>query len=212
LLTGRMPDHLAATPPVPVHAPGAAPSDTVFVALQLAPAGRLGGRATLEGASSHSGTVVYLQGTSTVAITDPSGEYAMRDVPLGTWTVVATRSGYVDAEASATLSAAGDSVRVPDLVLPRDLNLAPVASVSASDQCKGFPTELSPGGSHDPDGTIVRYEWSFENDGRIDTTTSQPVNILHLYAPGVHRAKLIVTDDHGAIGIGTASCRVAIPE
>src|SRR5262245_50045303 len=129
----------------------------------------------------------------------------MRDVPLGTWTVVATRAGYVDASTPAMLAVAGDSVRVPDLLLPRDLNQAPVASISFNGQCHGFPTELSPAASHDPDGTIVRYEWSFENDGRIDTTTSQPSTVLHSYPPGDHRAKLIITDDHGAIGISTAS-------
>jgi hypothetical protein len=106
----------------------------------------------------------------------------------------------------------GDSVRVPDLVLPRDLNQAPVASVTPIGLCHGFPTELSPAGSRDPDGTIVRYEWSFENDARIDTTTSQPVAILHSYPPGDHRAKLIVTDDHGAIGIGTTAFRVDPPD
>lgn len=210
ILTCRLPDHLAATTAVHVHEAGAA-ADTVFVQVRLAPSGRFGGRASLEGATSHNGTVVYLQGTSTVAITDPSGEYAMRDVPLGTWTVVATRAGYIDASTPATLSAAGDSVRVPDLVLPRDLNQAPVASISVSGLCHGYPSELSPAGSHD-DGTIVRYEWSFENDGRIDSTTSQPIPILHSYSAGDHRAKLIVTDDHGTIGISTAPFSVITPD
>jgi hypothetical protein len=212
ILTANMPNHMVATIPVHVRETGASASDTVFVPLQLVPAGRLGGHATLESATDHRGIVVYLQGTSSVALTDPAGGYAMRDVPLGTWTLVATRAAYLDATAQVTLSAAGDSVNVPDLMLPRDLNQTPVSKFTVDGGvCLGSPTVMSPGGSYDPDGSIVRYEWSFEDDGRIDTSTTVAVPISHAYAPGSHRIKLIVTDNRGAIGISTTTTSVPVP-
>ena len=50
--------------------------------------------------------------------------------------------------------------------------------------------------SHDPDGTIVSYEWDF-GDGNVTNTTEEIIN--HSYSEaGSYDVKLAVTDDDGA--------------
>jgi len=49
----------------------------------------------------------------------------------------------------------------------------------------------------DPDLSITSWAWDFENDGFIDNTTRNPVNIY--YTEGVHTINLTVTDSFGAI-------------
>ena len=57
--------------------------------------------------------------------------------------------------------------------------------------------------SYDPDGgNINRYEWDFENDGKIDATGA--VVVHRYYQPGNYTVKLIVTDDEGQKGIAIA--------
>ena len=49
-------------------------------------------------------------------------------------------------------------------------------------------------GSYDPDGKVVKYEWSFG-----DGTTGQGEAVMHTYArPDKYKAELKVTDDSGA--------------
>jgi hypothetical protein len=53
--------------------------------------------------------------------------------------------------------------------------------------------------SSDPDGTIVKYEWDFENDGIYDWSSSTTGVTDHLYPAGSgYTAKFRVTDDDGA--------------
>ena len=54
--------------------------------------------------------------------------------------------------------------------------------------------------SRDPDGQIVRYEWDFDGDGRIDLATEFPKARWIYDEPGPHAAFLRVTDDDGASG------------
>jgi PKD repeat protein len=50
----------------------------------------------------------------------------------------------------------------------------------------------------DPDGTIVKYEWDFENDGMIDKTTASNSSFSHIFpASGDYNVKLTVTDNDG---------------
>jgi PKD repeat protein len=51
--------------------------------------------------------------------------------------------------------------------------------------------------SYDQDGTIVKYEWDFENDGVFDESTFVPM-INHTYSSfGTHTCALRVTDNDG---------------
>ncbi len=74
---------------------------------------------------------------------------------------------------------------------------APTAAFTAA------PTTLTAGatvnfdgsGSHDPDGTIARYEWDFDGDGNFD---AEGATVAHAYgAAGSFQARLRVTDDDG---------------
>jgi len=76
------------------------------------------------------------------------------------------------------------------------LNSPPIANFTRSPSFGGSPLAVffNAEASHDPDGTIAAYEWSF-GDGAVgfgETPT-------HTYkVEGTYSAKLIVTDDRGA--------------
>jgi PKD repeat protein len=62
---------------------------------------------------------------------------------------------------------------------------------------------FSSAGSHDPDGTLVSYQWSF-GDGTADTNEANP---SHVYTdPGSYAAVQTVTDAQGL----TATAQVTI--
>jgi PKD repeat protein len=56
-----------------------------------------------------------------------------------------------------------------------------------------------PTGSNDPDGTIARYQWDFNNDGAIDKTTTSAGTVAtwKWTAAGSYQVKLTVTDNDG---------------
>jgi len=80
-------------------------------------------------------------------------------------------------------------------------NLPPVADASASDPTSGpgpLEVNLDPSNSYDPDGTIVLYEWDYENDGVYDISTVTPDVTPHTFTgEGQHFVNLRVTDDGG---------------
>ncbi|MBK9474555.1 MAG: PKD domain-containing protein [bacterium] len=181
----------------------AALAETTFVDIALIPTGTFHGVASLQNAGNHQSTVVYCQGTSYVAVTDLNGDYVMRDVPAGAYTLIATHGGWLDGSAGGAIAAAGDSVEVAGITLLRENNMPPVVSITSpvnganvSQLMAAFTTAAS-----DPDGGIVLYEWDFEDDGVFDY--SGPANeIANPYAvPGDYRVKVRVTDDRGAIGL-----------
>lgn len=60
--------------------------------------------------------------------------------------------------------------------------------------------------SSDPDGTITKYEWDFENDGVYDWSSSVTGVTTHIYPTGAgYTAKLRVTDNKGATTTDTVS-------
>jgi hypothetical protein len=63
------------------------------------------GRVRLEGASSLAGTRVELAGTDAVAITDAKGEFALRNLPSGSHSLVARHIGYAADVVDVDLSA-----------------------------------------------------------------------------------------------------------
>ena len=71
----------------------------------------------------------------------------------------------------------------------------PVAAFSASAAPAGLRSAFDGSGSHDPDGTVVRYDWSF-GDGTSAANAGPTPN--HIYAaPGSYTVTLTVTDDAG---------------
>ncbi|WP_116127175.1 T9SS type A sorting domain-containing protein [Lewinella sp. IMCC34183] len=87
------------------------------------------------------------------------------------------------------------------------VNQAPVASISASTYTGVAPlaVTLGGGGSYDPDGTVVTYDWTW-NGG----SATGPDLTLNL-SPGMYDVTLTVTDDDGATAFDVVSLRVLDP-
>lgn len=54
--------------------------------------------------------------------------------------------------------------------------------------------------SKDPDGTIIKYEWDFNGDGRFDEAKTAPTATRLFERAGEWRINLRVTDNRGATG------------
>ena len=55
--------------------------------------------------------------------------------------------------------------------------------------------------SHDPDGTIAKYEWDLDGNGSYETNTGSKATVAHTYsAEGEYTVGLRVTDNGGATG------------
>ena len=202
-------DHTAGRATAAVPEPRAAAlAETTFVDIALIPTGTFHGIATLQNAANHQSTVVYCEGTSYVAVTDAGGGYVMRDVPAGDYTLIGTHTGWLDQDVNGSIAAAGDSVAVAPLVLPRENNIAPVVTITSplpggtvSQTVTGFAAMAG-----DPDGSIVLYEWDFEDDGTFDaSSTTSADTTISWPAAGSYRSKLRVTDNRGAIGLAVVS-------
>jgi PKD repeat protein len=55
-------------------------------------------------------------------------------------------------------------------------------------------------GSRDPDGTIIKYEWDFNGDGRFDEAKTVPTTTQLFDRAKEWRINLRVTDNRGATG------------
>jgi len=207
-LDARGRDHLGATQRVTIGPIGAL-AETTLVDIRLTPTGDYYGTVTLETLSSHQGTLVYIDGTSHVAATKPSGGYVIEGVPVGSHTVRATHPGWLDRTAMGTIAAAGDSIPLATLVLPRDSNIAPIAVANAPTNTFVGQSVSFTGSATDDDGTIVRYEWDFEDDGTFDYSNPGTAATTHVFATaGNYLARLRVLDDDAAIGVDVVSFTV----
>ena len=202
LLKAARPDHQGASCYVTVSNEAVALAETTVVDIALTPTGTFLGNALLENATDHSGTFVFVPGTSHVAVTDAAGNYGLAGVPVGSWTVIAVHDGYGDDSAAGSLAAAGDSTTLADMTLLRDSNMPPVIThIWVVPGYAGSPTAFS-ATAHDYDGEIVLYEWDFEDDGDFDHADPVLPGAEHIYpAPGEYRAKTRVTDEDGDIAL-----------
>jgi PKD repeat protein len=62
--------------------------------------------------------------------------------------------------------------------------------------------------SSDPDGTIKKYEWDFEDNGTYDWSSTTTGATIHIYSAGSYTARLRITDDDGATTTDTVSITV----
>jgi len=155
LLTSSLRDHQGDFREVNIPEFAAAAAGTTFVDIQLMPTGTLQGNAELENATAHGGTVVYIGGTSYVAITDPAGDYSLTGVPVGTWMVEGMHAGYLNDDDSGTLAAAGDISSVGNLFLPLNSNIAPTATGLTATEVAVGDTTLFDAVVDDLDGIVV---------------------------------------------------------
>lgn len=91
------------------------------------------------------------------------------------------------------------------VVSPLVINQPPVAQFTFSPEAPraGDWIQFDASASYDPDGTIAKYEWDFQNDGVVDATGQ--VVFFRYTAAGVYTVRLTVTDDKGAVGSITQS-------
>ncbi|RKZ11400.1 hypothetical protein DRQ50_13670 [bacterium] len=198
LLEGRLADHLAASDDLQM-----ALAETTIVDIDLVPTGTVSGNVLRENASSHVGSLVYVEGTSYVAVTDAAGNYAIVHVPVGLSNLRAQHPGFVDDTETATLTSAGEEVVAANMLLQLSTNIAPVASITPppGPLYRNVPTPLTGSGT-DADGNIVLYEWDFTDDGAMDwSDPSTGVTSFAYPNSGPVTAKLRVTDDDGAHGL-----------
>ena len=75
----------------------------------------------------------------------------------------------------------------------------PVARLAVPAEATALtPVTLDASGTEDPDGTIVRYEWDFNGDGRVDRATGTPTTSLSYLLVGTYRPAVTVVDSGGA--------------
>lgn len=175
----------------------ASAAETTYVDIALTPTGTLSGTVELEGEDLWGGSVVSVKATSIVAVTDLTGAYVLRDVPLGPQVV---RAMHVQHTSSAVtprpLAFAGDSVVVATMTLPIDRNVPPLAQASVVGTCTSAPIEFHATAS-DPDGTIEYWSWDIDNDDVPDYTDPTNGSFTTTRPPGTYVARLTVRDDGG---------------
>ena len=110
----RTADHVAKIADVAVTAGTATVVDIVLTAT-----GNIAGTVHLGGVSDYSGVLVYIAGTSYMAISDSNGDYVISDVPLGAYEIVTNAYEYDVAKVAVTLAEAGvTAVSYTHLTLP----------------------------------------------------------------------------------------------
>ncbi len=210
LMTGIAQNHIAGVARSTVK-PLASPSavETTFVDIAMMPTGKFYGTVTLENATNHQSTVVYVDGSSYVAVTNAAGAYLIEGVPVGNWTVRGTHPGYLDRSVNGSIGAAGDSLPLASFQLPLNSNIPPTANPAAPTSPVAHTLTGLSGSASDADGSIVRYEWDFTNDGTFDYTSPSTASTTHDYGTsGTYTAKLRVTDNDGAIGLAVVTVNV----
>jgi hypothetical protein len=214
LLTTTLRDHAGSSDQLTISTAAADKADTTVVDIQLMPTGTILGSATRENAIDQSGILVFIDGTSYVAVTDGTGDYSLAGVPIGVRPVHATYPGYLDDTTSATLTAAGDSASADtSLFLRLSANIPPVIdSLGATVVSEGNPTSFS-AAAHDVDGAVALWEWDFQNDGVFDWTSAGGAATTFTYpGAGQYLAKLRVTDNQGGFGLAVVQVNVlALP-
>jgi sugar lactone lactonase YvrE len=111
-------------------------SQATAVTLQLALTGSLTGKVTVPNSTTTNflGIDVFVPGTSYLAKTDANGNYRIANVPVGTFSLVASKTGLGSASADGVLVKSGSATLVPDLAL-----VAKAPSIKAITPANGGP-------------------------------------------------------------------------
>ncbi len=102
------------TPALAVPAGGSIAAGTLTLARSR---GGLTGKVDLAGTDDDSGVLVSIEGSAYAAISTQSGDYVFERIPIGQYTVKATRSGFASAQRSDVAVLADATTDVPTLVL-----------------------------------------------------------------------------------------------
>ncbi|MCX7843815.1 MAG: PKD domain-containing protein [Candidatus Bipolaricaulota bacterium] len=137
--------------------------------------------------------------------------YTPRTLPVtaGSHTVLIRKTGYLDYTTTVYILPGG--TRTLNVTLtPVVINQPPVAqfTFAPASPRAGDWVYFDASASADPDGTIVNYQWDFQNDGVFDATGK--VAFFRYTAPGTYTVRLVVTDDKGATASATKTV-VVVP-
>lgn len=123
-------------------------------------------------------------------------DWAFDDVNTGTG-LTTTHTYEANGDYTVTLTVTDDqgaTDTTQQTVTVGILNDPPTASFSYT--CADLTCDFNGLGSSDTDGSIVGFEWDFDNDGVFDATGS---SVIHSFPTnGVYQVTLKVTDDNGA--------------
>jgi YVTN family beta-propeller protein len=151
----------------------------------------------------------------------PTGPRGVAFSPDGSRAYVAT--GFFSASpgtVTAIDTASDEVVGEPTTIGNKPLGIAivpdqpPLASLAPAVGAPGKPVQLDASASHDPDGQIARYDWSFGDGETAPDAGPMPT---HTYrTPGIYLATVTLTDSEGCstkfvfTGL-TASCNGSSP-
>lgn len=89
-------------------------------------------------------------------------------------------------------------------------NQKPVANAGGPYQSnEGSTVTFNASASYDPDGTITKYEWDFQNDGNYDQTTTTATTTYKYTDNFIGQVKLRVTDNESATVTDLKSVTIA---
>ena len=92
-----------------------------------------------------------------------------------------------------------------------EVNDAPLADAGGPYvAAAGVPVSFDASGSFDPDGSIVLYEWDFDNDGTLDFSSPAPQTEFTYPAAYVGEAVLRVTDAEGLAAVDAADVTISL--
>ncbi|MBC7220788.1 PKD domain-containing protein [Candidatus Bipolaricaulota bacterium] len=123
-----------------------------------------------------------------------------------TWTFPIAGTYSVRLVVTDNRGATGQTIRQVTVIA---VNQPPVAQFTYTPPAPrpGDWVQFDGGTSYDPDGSIVNYEWDFQNDGVFDATGQV---VFHQYpVAGTYTVRLRVTDNLGATGQTTRTVTVA---
>ena len=138
--------------------------------------------------------------------------------PLGTEFAITLYPQFTSGITAAEfLSGSGASPTVVSLnltdpiVVKASSDLPPVASFTATPSAPHVdePVSFDASGSHDPDGSVTKFEWDFGGDGVFDRTTTTPTTTYTYASSGAKKVTLRVTDDQGATSTSTVTVNVS---
>ena len=94
--------------------------------------GNVSGNVILNGSTDYSGVILKAVGTQRTAVSDTLGNYIIKNIPAGTYTITAEKPGYNFGESTNINVTLGDTTAGVNFALDPFLNLAPVLSASTN--------------------------------------------------------------------------------
>jgi hypothetical protein len=166
--------------------------------------GKIQGRAKFSDKATHSGILVYIAGTSFLAMTDTAGNFTIFEVPPGNYILIAQATGYSNGYAFGVDVKPGGVANASEIILNPGTtgNHPPVISdISAN------PSEINVGQTStitvtasDPDNDSLTYTYN-ASGGTITENGSQAT--FTSYNWGVYTIKVVVKDTKGASTYGS---------